>query len=116
IVKVNLYVDEIPVGSKHIPYLPSGHSRTITMYYNPLDHADVKPTLKNLSVRAFSELAGFSRDEDDPLSHSIGKEFVDEGAYGSGDGVGCDAGTGGLLIFGAFGALGTALLTLKKRG
>jgi hypothetical protein len=124
LVKVNLYVDGIPVGSKHIPYLSSGHSRTITMNYNPLDHAEVKPPLVSLSVRVFSELAGFSRDGEDDLSAFVERNFVDKDSDGGNDdgndgskkgGSGCDAGMGaGVIILASLAA--ALLLARKKRG
>ncbi|MDR2174908.1 MAG: VCBS repeat-containing protein, partial [Synergistaceae bacterium] len=112
LVKVNLYVDGIPIGSKHIPYLGSGYSRTITMNYNPLDHADVKPPLRSLGVRAFSELTGFSRDGEDSLSQLVQRDFTGGSKNGGG---GCDAGLGGLSLA-IFAALGAALPARKKRG
>jgi hypothetical protein len=120
LVKVNLYADGVPVGSKHIPFLASGHSRTITFDYDPAHYSSVNP--KKLGMRVYSHLTGFSDDEEDPLSHFVELEFADD--KGSGDfelefvddkgSDGCDAGlTGGLAILGA---LGAALLTRKKRG
>jgi hypothetical protein len=108
IVKVNLYVNGLPVGSQHIPYLASGESRTITMTYDPSAHAGLVPSLNNLTVRVFSELMGFNRDREDSLSHTVQRKFAAE------SGGGCDAGLAGSLA--VFGALGAALLAWKKRG
>jgi hypothetical protein len=108
-VLVNLYVNGSPVGSQHIPYLAGGDRRTITMTYDPRDHAGVVPSLENLTVRVFSAVTGFVRggEEADPLSHVAERKFI---TFGGG---GCDAGlAGGLAIFGA---LGAALLAWKKR-
>jgi hypothetical protein len=108
IVRVNLYVNGIPVGSKHIPYLASGQSRTIEMDYDPSDHAEVV-TLRSLKVLAFSEATGFSRNEEDALSASVEMDFADGGGNDEdgNKGSGCDAGAIGLM--GGLAVLGAAL-------
>jgi hypothetical protein len=109
VTKVNMYVDGLPAGSKHIPYLPSGHSRTIRMYYDPSGHVEATP-MKSLGVRVFSEATGFSRDGEDPLSHALERELigkvddiddkddVDDDVNGKSSGGGCDAGLGASLF------------------
>jgi hypothetical protein len=112
IVKVNLYVDGIPVGSKHIPYLPNGWSRTVEFDYDPADHAEVA-SLDTLEVRAFSEIMGFKRGEEDALSGSVTMTFTDAsgGDTPSGSG-GCDAGVSVTSL--AF--LGALALWAGKKG
>ncbi|MDR1885842.1 MAG: hypothetical protein LBQ56_06160, partial [Synergistaceae bacterium] len=116
VVKVNLYANGIPVGSKHIPYLASGQSRTIEMDYDPSHHSEIV-TLESLKVLAYSEATGFKRNGEDALSASVEMDFVDEdenGGDSSKGGSGCDAGAFGLI--GGLAALGAALRTRNKRG
>jgi hypothetical protein len=115
VVKVNLYVNGIPVGSKHIPYLASGQSRTIEMDYDPSDHAEVA-TLKSLKVLAFSEATGFKRNGEDELSASVEMNFADadEDINSSSGSGGCNAGA--IALMSGLAALGAVLRTRKKRG
>ncbi|MDR1978624.1 MAG: hypothetical protein LBQ42_07815, partial [Synergistaceae bacterium] len=114
IVKVNLYANGIPVGSKHIPYLASGQSRTIEMDYDPSDHAEIVK-LKSLKVLVFSEATGFKRNGEDALSASVEIDFAEnKGGGGHKGSSGCNAGAAGLM--GSLAALGAVLRTRKKRG
>jgi hypothetical protein len=114
LVKVNLYVDGVPVGSKHIPYLANGQRRTITFDYNPSDHAGVT-ALKSLGVRVFSEATGFKRDGEDSLSGVKEIEFAARDNKGKGGSGCCDAGfVSGALFLALLGAFAPRAL-LKPR-
>jgi hypothetical protein len=107
VVKVNMYVDGLLTGSKHIPYLPGGHSRMVRMDYDPSGRAEATP-MKSLGVRVFSEAAGFARDGEDPLSHFVERDLVGSADDTGGSGGGCDAELGAALIaFGVFGVFGS---------